>query len=62
MDKADQPTPDEAVLDYRVRPRTTAWRPDAAEQRFEANAVLIGRPELNGGVGERGGHLAQQWP
>lgn len=61
MDKADEPVPREAVLDHRMRPRTSR-RPDAPQQRLEADAMLVGRPELNGRVGERGGHLAQQRP
>jgi hypothetical protein len=65
MDEPEAGAPGEAVLHHRMRPRTTAWRPDAPQQRLEANAMLVGevgRPELNGRVGERGGDLAQQRP
>jgi hypothetical protein len=44
MDEADEPAPGKAVLDEGVGPRATAWRPDPTEQRFEADAMLVGRP------------------
>ena len=59
MDKADQPTPDEAVLHHRMRSRACR-RPDATEEWLEANAMLIGRPELNTRVREGRRHLAQE--
>lgn len=62
MDEADEVAPGEAVLYDGVESRTATRRPDAPEQRFEANSMLVGGPELDPGMGKRGGHLAQEWP
>ncbi len=43
--------PLEAVLDSDTRPRPLA-RPDPAQDRFEPNAMLIGRPQLDRGLGK----------
>jgi hypothetical protein len=37
-------------------------RPDAAQQRFQANPMFVRRPQLNVRVGKGGGDLAQQGP
>jgi hypothetical protein len=44
--------PLEAMLDSDMRPGTFA-HPDPAQDRFEPNAVLIGRPQLDRGLGKR---------
>lgn len=43
MDTADQVTPGEAMLHDRRGPLPNG-RPDAPEQRFEANAMFVGGP------------------
>lgn len=58
MDEADEIAPFKAVLHARHRPLANR-RPDPAQQRFEADPVLIDRPQLDAGVRERRGHLAQ---
>lgn len=61
MDETHQVAPGEAVLhggDGALANR----RPDAAEERLEANAVFVGRPEFDLGSGKGGGDLPQQGP
>ena len=53
MDKADQIAPGEAVLDA-GHGSLAPWGPDAAQQRFQADAVLIGRPQFDLRVREGG--------
>ncbi len=60
MHKADEIAPGEAVLhggDGALANR----RPDAAEQRLEANAMFVGRPQFDLSSGKGGGDLPQQW-
>ncbi len=40
------------MLDGHTRPGPFA-RPDPAQDRFEPNAMLIGRPQLDRGLGKR---------
>lgn len=51
MDKADHIAPLIAVLDRRDGPMPD-WRPDAAQDGLEANAMFIGRPQLDTGPRE----------
>ena len=44
--------PLEAMLDSNTRPGTFAY-PDPAQNRLEPDTVLIGRPQLNYGLGKR---------
>jgi hypothetical protein len=44
--------PLEAMLDSDTRPGTFAY-PDPAQNRLEPDTVLIGRPQLNCGLGKR---------
>lgn len=46
MDKADEIAPGEAVL-YRGNWTLTNRRPDPTEQRLEADAVLVRRPQFD---------------
>ena len=55
MGKADQSAPGEAMLDEGVRART-GRRPDAAQQRLEPNAMLVGHPQFHGRLWKRGRH------
>ncbi len=61
MDKADQIPPREAVLDRGHWPLANR-RPDAPQEWFEADPMFVGRPQLDGGMGKRGGHGLQQRP
>ena len=61
MDEADEVAPGKAVLHHRHRPLTDR-RPDAPQERLQADAMLIGRPQLDLGVGERRRHCLQQRP
>jgi hypothetical protein len=61
MHKTDQVAPREAVLHGGNRTLTDR-RPDAPQQRFEPDAMLIGGPQLHLGVGEGGRHRLQQRP
>jgi hypothetical protein len=62
MDETGEPPPGAAVLHHSVWPRPTAWRPGAAEQRFQADAVFVHRPQLDGGMREGRRHLPQERP
>jgi hypothetical protein len=53
MDKADEVAPGEAVLDGSDGPLPNG-RPDAAQERLQANAMLIGGPEFDRGAGKGG--------
>lgn len=55
MHNTDEPAPGEAVLDEGMRART-GRRPDPASERFEADAMVIGRPQFHRGLGKRGRH------
>lgn len=59
MDEADEVTPFEAVAHSGNRTLSDR-RPDAAQQRFQADAMFIGRPQLDLGVGKGAGHRPQQ--
>jgi len=61
VDEANQIAPSEAVLDDGAGTLPNR-RPDAAQQRLEANAMLIGGPQFDLGVGKRGGDCLQQRP
>jgi len=61
MDKANQVAPGKAVL-HRGHWTLTDWRPDAAQQRFQANTMFIGGPNFDLGVGKRGGDRLDQRP
>lgn len=61
MDEADEPAPGKAVLDQRhgsLAPR----RPEAAQERLQADAMFVGGPEFDLGVGKGGGDRLQQGP
>jgi hypothetical protein len=62
VDEADEPAPGEAVLDDDVGPRAAAWRPGAPQERFQADPVLVGRPELDAGAQEGGRHRPHERP
>ncbi len=55
MDKANQMSPRKALLHSDRRPLTN-WRPDAPEQRFQADTMFINCPELHLGMRKRRGH------
>ena len=61
MDEADEVAPGKAVLHHCHWPLTDR-RPDAPQERFQADAMLIGRPQLHLGVWERRRHRLQQRP
>ena len=61
MDKADEVAPLEAVLDGGNRTLANR-RPDPPEQRFEADPMFIGRPQLHLRMRERRRHGLQQRP
>ena len=61
MDEANQIAPREPMTD-RGEGTLPNRRPDATQQRFQADAMFIGGPELDLGVREGGGHGAQQRP
>jgi hypothetical protein len=61
MDETDEVAPDEAMTHAGDR-STADRRPDAPQQGFEANAMLVGRPQLDGGVGEGRRDLPQERP
>ena len=61
MDEADEVAPGEAVLHEGDRALANR-RPDATQERLEADAMLVGRPQLDRGVGKGGGDRAQQRP
>jgi len=64
VDKAHQRAPGKAVLHGGDGPLADRC-PHPAQQRFEANAMLVGRPhgpQLDRGVRERRGHRRQQRP
>jgi len=54
MHKADQVAPGKAVL-HGGDGALANWRPDAPEQRFEANAMLVGGPQFDLRLREGGG-------
>ncbi len=61
MDKADKIAPSKAVL--HGGDRTLAdRRPDPAQQRLQADTMLVGRPQLDLRVGKGGGDCLQQRP
>jgi len=60
MDEAHQVAPFEAVLHGGAGPLANRC-PDAPEERFQANAMFVGGPELHLGVGEGRGHRSEQW-
>jgi hypothetical protein len=53
MDEPHQVAPFEAVADWGEGPLANR-RPDASEQRLEANAMFVGRPQLDLGVRKSG--------
>lgn len=59
MDEGDEVAPVVARLDRGEGP-LARQRPDAREQRFEAHPMLVGRPHLDAGSGERGRHGTAQ--
>src|SRR5712692_1751369 len=59
MDETHQVAPFEAVAHWSAGPLANR-RPDAPEQRLEANTMFVGGPQLHLGVGEGGGHRLQQ--
>jgi hypothetical protein len=64
VDEAHQPTPGEAVLHRGVGPRA-GRRPRAAQERFEPDAMLVGRhhsPQLDRRLGEGVGHRTDEPP
>ena len=52
LHKTVEVEPLEAMLDGHTRPGSFA-RPDPAQDRFEPNAMLIGRPQLDRGLRKR---------
>lgn len=60
MDKADEIAPSEAMLD-RGNWTLPNRRPDPTEQRLEADAVLIGRPQFDMRLGEGRSDCLEQW-
>jgi hypothetical protein len=46
MDEADEITPGKAMT-HRSAGAPTYWRPDAAQQWLQADAMLVGRPEFD---------------
>jgi hypothetical protein len=56
MDKADEVAPGVAVLHGRNGPLANR-RPDASQERFQANTMLIRRPQFDHGMREGDGHL-----
>jgi hypothetical protein len=61
MHEAHEVPPGVAVLDRRNRALANG-RPDASQERFEANPVLVCRPQLDCSVGKCGRDLTQQRP
>src|SRR6476620_1954479 len=59
MDEAHQVAPGVAML-YRGNGALPDRRPDAAAERFQADAMLIRCPQFHCGVGKGDGNLAQQ--
>lgn len=53
MDEADEVAPGNAVLHDGGGPLPDG-RPDAAQQRFEPNAMFVGRPQFYLRLGKRG--------
>lgn len=60
MDEADEIAPGEAVL-YRGNWTLTNRRPDLAQQWLEADAVFVGRPQFDVGLGEGRRDCLEQW-
>ncbi len=61
MNEPDQIAPGVAVLD------NGDWslplrRPDPAQERLQPDAVLVGRPQLDSGLGEDGRHRLHERP
>ena len=61
MDKADQLPPLIPMVDRRER-ALSVETPDLVQDRFQADAVLVDRPELDRGVRKRRRDLPQQRP
>ena len=61
MDEAHEVAPGEAVAHHGERSLPNR-RPDAAQQRFQADAMFVGRPQFDLRLGKGSGHLPQQWP
>ena len=61
MDEAHQVAPGVAMLNRGDGPLPNR-RPDAAQQRLEANAMLVRCPQFHRGVGKGSSDLAQQRP
>ena len=61
VDEPDQIAPGIAVLHWR-QGTPAVETPDFVQDRFQANAVFIHRPEFHLRLGKRGGYLAQQGP
>src|SRR5579859_2789928 len=59
MDEGDEVAPVVARLDGRQR-AVPRQGPDAFEQRFQADAMLVGRPPFDGRFGKRWGHRTAQ--
>ncbi len=59
MDEAADVAPGIVVLDWSDWP-LAARRPDAAQDGLEANAMLVGRPELDARAGKRGRQAPQE--
>ncbi len=61
MDKAHQIAPVEALLN-RGDGALTNRRPDAPQEWLEPNAMFVGGPQFDLGMGIRRGDCLQQWP
>ena len=61
MDEADQIAPGEAMLDGGDRALPNG-RPDAPEQRFQADPMFVGGPQFDLGARKGGRHRLQQRP
>jgi hypothetical protein len=59
MDEANEGAPHEAVL-YADDGSASDRRPDATEEGFQANAVLVGGPQLDGCVRQRRRHRPRE--
>jgi len=60
MDKADQIAPGEAMA-HRDGGSPPDRGPDPPQERLQADAMLIGGPELDARLREGGRHLPQEW-
>jgi len=60
MDEADEVAPVVPMLDRREG-ALPIEAPDFVQDRFQANAVLVDCPEFDGGLGEGGRDLAEEW-